>query len=120
MISLKKGLLIRRPWCDLIVDGHKSWELRGSRTNVRGTVGIIQSGTGHIVGTADVVGCTPVLTSGDLIQAVKLHCVPAAMFNDNQTPYPRTYAWILLNQKRFEQPIPYTHKPGAVIWVNLE
>ncbi len=111
-----KGLLIRQPWIDLILSGKKTWEIRGSRTKIRGTIGLIQSTSGLIVGTADLIGCTPELTLNDYWKAYLLHCVE----DHSELPYQHTYAWILLNAKRFEKPIPYVHPQGAVIWVNLE
>lgn len=116
---MKKGLLIRQPWIDLILSGKKTWEIRGSRTKIRGTIGLIQSQSGLIVGIADLVGCTPELTPEDISKSWKLHlaCDPEV---GHSMPYTHTYAWILLNAKRFEKPIPYKHPQGAVIWVNLE
>ncbi|GAF99913.1 unnamed protein product, partial [marine sediment metagenome] len=29
------------------------------------------------------------------------------------------YAWVLEKAKRYDEPIPYTHPLGAVIWVKL-
>lgn len=115
-----KGLLIRQPWIDLILSGDKTWEIRGSKTKIRGTIGLIQSQSGLVVGIADLVGCTPALTVEDMIKSRKLHCI-MDLFSDNEMPYGgRPYAWILLNAKRFEKPVPYVHPQGAVIWVNLE
>lgn len=37
------GLLIRRPWIDLILDGYKTREIRGMPTRIRGTIGLIAS-----------------------------------------------------------------------------
>src|SRR5215831_14717644 len=33
-----RALLIRRPWIDMILDGRKTWEMRGARTSVRGRI----------------------------------------------------------------------------------
>lgn len=43
-----RALLIRHPWIDLILDGKKSWEIRGARTTIRGTVGLVASGSGTV------------------------------------------------------------------------
>ena len=54
-----RGLLIRQPFADWIVDGKKTWEIRGSATNVRGRVAILACGTRTVLGTCelcDVVG----------------------------------------------------------------
>lgn len=36
-----------------------------------------------------------------------------------KAPYKNTYAWILENPILFNEPVPYKHPMGAVIWVNL-
>jgi hypothetical protein len=46
-----KGLIIRAPYVDWIVDGKKTWEIRGSATKVRGPLALIKGGSGTIVGT---------------------------------------------------------------------
>jgi hypothetical protein len=42
------GLLIRAPWIDKILDGSKSWEIRGSQTSKSGRIALIESGTGTV------------------------------------------------------------------------
>ncbi len=51
------GLIIKPKWADLILTGQKTWEIRGSRTNKRGTIGIIKSGTGKVFGTVELTDC---------------------------------------------------------------
>ena len=34
--------------------------------------------------------------------------------------YKHLYGWVLENAVKFNKPIPYNHKQGCVIWVNLE
>jgi hypothetical protein len=53
-----RALLIRRPFIDMILDGKKSWEIRGSRTGIRETIGLIASWSGTVVGLCDLVDCT--------------------------------------------------------------
>jgi hypothetical protein len=50
------GLLIRVPWIDKILDGAKTWEIRGSHTSKEGRIGLIESGSGTVVGVAELVG----------------------------------------------------------------
>lgn len=116
----QKGLLIRQPWIDLILAGNKTWEIRGSATKIRGTIYLIQSQSGLVVGTADLVGCTPALNASDMNRSRELHCIKETFDNYNMPYGGRPYAWILMNAKRLEKPIPYKHPQGAVIWVNLE
>ena len=39
------ALIIRQPWLGLILSGKKTWEIRGSRTNKRGPIALIESGS---------------------------------------------------------------------------
>jgi len=84
-----KGLIIRQPWIDLILSGEKVLEMRSKRTNIRGEIGLFQSGSGLILGTCNLTNCIGPLP----IQARDV--------------------------QRFEEPIPYKHSRGAVVWVNL-
>ncbi len=40
-----KGLIIKEIWAKAILRGKKELEIRGSNTKIRGTIGIIASGT---------------------------------------------------------------------------
>jgi ASCH domain len=44
-----RALLIRHPWVDMILDGKKTWEIRGAKTSVREIIGLIPSGSGGSV-----------------------------------------------------------------------
>jgi hypothetical protein len=123
MSTVSKGLVIKSPWSGLILDGYKTWEIRGSRTKIRGRIAIIESGTKQIHGYADVVDCIGPLTGKQLNENVQKHRVEET-FNSNigpkfKMPYARTYAWVLDNVQRLKNPKPYVHPPGAIIWVNL-
>lgn len=48
------GLIIKSPWIDLILQGRKTWEIRGSHTHTRGLVALIKSRSGSIVGTCRI------------------------------------------------------------------
>lgn len=110
-----KGLIIRQPWIDLIFEGKKTWEIRGSNTKIRGKIALIQSGTKTIVGEAEIIDCIAI--DGTTYQNRKaFHYIEAA---DQTLPYPKTYAWVLQHAKRYRAPIPYNHPQGAVIWVEL-
>jgi hypothetical protein len=56
------GLLIRSPYIDWILAGAKTWGIRGSSTSKRDRIALIQSGTGTVVGVADLVGVEGPLT----------------------------------------------------------
>lgn len=108
-----KGLIIKDPWITKILNGEKTWEIRGSKTKIRGTVALIKSKTGMIFGTVDIVDCIP-LTMYNFSANKEKHHVEYAEI-DYKTPY----AWVLENPKYHHEIMPYSHPRGAVIWVNL-
>jgi hypothetical protein len=113
-MDIKKALIVKKPWLDKIFDEGKVWEMRTTRTKITGKIGLIESGTGLIVGEAELIGCSenPVSKSEDLI---KYHKVEDLDLLDKWK-----WAWILCEAKRYANPIPYEHPQGAVIWVNIE
>ena len=60
------GLLIRAPWINRILDRSKTWEIRGSHTYKEGRIGLIESGTGTVVGVAELVGVVGPLSLKEL------------------------------------------------------
>ena len=113
-----KGLLIRDPWIDLILDGKKTWELRGSRTTTRGTIALIRSGSGEVHGVCEIVDVVGPLSTAELLRTQEFHAVPRERIAEGSR-YRQTYAWVLKSARRFQSPVPYSHRPGAVIWVRL-
>ena len=109
------GLVVKDPWVELILDGIKTLEIRGNRTLRRGTIKLIKSGTGLIVGTVDIVDVYE-LDLGFFEELKPLHCIQLEV---PELPYPKTYGWLLENPVRYDVPIPYIHPLGAVIWVKL-
>lgn len=112
-----RGLLIRSPWIEQILAGRKSWEIRGSSTNVRGPIALIRSGSGKIVGTCDLVEVIGPLTLSDIQENASISGSDAAELQS--LPYDKTYAWVLKNPEPLDEPIPYKHPSGAIIWVKL-
>src|SRR5258708_28799155 len=113
------GLLIRVPWIDKILDGSKTWEIRGSHTSKEGRIGLIASGTGTVVGVADLVGVVGPLS----LKELSANWRKAGFDSDEhlfRLPYKQTFAWVLQNPKRLRAPVPYNHPSGAVIWVRLK
>ena len=110
---MNRALIVKKHWLDKIFDEGKVWEMRTTKTNVTGKIGLIESGSGLIVGEADLIGCSeiPVPKHKGLI---KYHKV-----NDLTLLDKWKYAWFLSNVNKYENPIKYKHPQGAVIWVNL-
>lgn len=109
-----KALIIKKPWIDLILDGKKNWEIRGSNTKIRGEIEIIQSGSGLVVGKCEIRDCIK-LSLNEYKDNLDKHCIKKI----TELPYNKTYAWVITNCKRYEIPRPYKHPRGAIIWVNL-
>lgn len=109
-----KGLIVKEPWIDLILDGKKPWEIRGKNTKVRGQIALIKSGTGLIFGTVVLTNSFHV-TQEALDQGFRNHQIPETI----DIPYSKPHVWETSGPKRFNKPIPYKHPQGAVIWVNL-
>ena len=109
-----KGLIIKQPWIDYILEGKKTWEIRGINTKIRGRIELIQSGSGLVVGSCEIIGCKE-LTLKDYSCNYNKHNITET----TNLPYKRTYAWIIANAKRYTIPRKYKHPNGAIIWVNL-
>lgn len=110
-----KGLIIKQKWAELILNGLKTMELRGNNTKIRGTIGIVISGTKQVYGTVDLIDCLP-LNKEYYENNKEKHKVNLRY---EELPYKNTYGWILENHKLYDKPIPYNHKKGCVIWVNI-
>lgn len=117
--DIERGLIIRKEWLDRIFDKGKVWEMRSRPTNVRGMIGLIEAGSGLIIGEAELIDCLSPLDELDVdlktIRYMLLHQV-----DDLDKLKKWKYPWVLKNAKRYNHPIPYDHPGGAVIWVKLD
>lgn len=112
------GLIIRSPWIELILNGKKTWEIRGHSTKIRGKVALIRGGSGLVVGTCEVIGTIGPLKLGEL----RKNAGKAGFKKDEvirNLPYKTTYAWVVRRVRKFNRPRRYKHPSGAVIWVRL-
>ena len=110
---MEKGLIIKKVWLDKIFDEGKVWEMRSTRTNVKGKIALIEAGSGLIVGEAELNGCSDKPIEKDPY-FYKYHKVSDLYLLDKWK-----WAWFLSKAQRYEKPIPYKHPKGAIIWVNL-
>ncbi|XXM72497.1 ASCH domain-containing protein [Lysinibacillus sphaericus] len=111
-----KALLIKSPWIDMILEGKKIWEIRGSNTKTRGKIALIKSGSGTVYGEIDLIDSKE-LSLTEYQESRRFHRVESEAAS--VLPYKKTYAWVLENPLVYEKPIPYKHPMGAVIWVKL-
>jgi len=107
-------LIIKKKWLNLILSGEKTLEIRGSDTHVRGKIGLIESGSGTIVGYADLL--RTIKLDESIYESERVHHRVNKSFRE--LPYFHPYAWVLGNVKRID-PVKYKHPQGAVIWVHV-
>jgi predicted transcriptional regulator len=113
-----KGLIIKPKWAELILDGHKTIEVRGSYANIRGTIGIIKSGSKKVFGTVELTDCIELTKHNfDILQ--NKHKLDIT-YDELLKIYPKPYGWCLTKVTKYDSPIDYKHKQGCVIWVNLD
>jgi len=112
-LPFERALIVRKEWSDKILDevDPKIWEMRSRKTKVRGTIGLIEAGSGLVIGSVEISDSFEVYNPEFHI---KYHKVEDLSLLDKWC-----YAWVLRNAKRFEEPIPYKHPKGAVIWVKI-
>lgn len=116
MSEITTGLVIRQPWLDMILNGTKTWEIRGNNTRKRGRIALIESGSGLIIGETTLVSSLPVSRSEALANEAR------HQIRDWQRTvrYARPHAWVLRDTVRLDPPRPYRHPRGAVVWVCLQ
>jgi hypothetical protein len=116
-MNFDRALIVRKEWLDLILDGGKTWELRSRHTNVRGAIGLIEAGSGLVVGRANLTDSICLLSIEEWRGGVSQHKVPYR--NCEHLAEKWNHAWVLEDAERFDTPIPYQHPKGAVIWVRF-
>ncbi len=108
------ALIIKKEHLDKILSGEKIWEIRGSRTHKREKIGLIESGSGSVVGECDLIDCIGPLSSDGYIKNSDKH-----KSLNVKLSYKNTFAWVLENAVRYDLPKKYEHPKGAIIWVKL-
>ncbi|CAM0006074.1 hypothetical protein VPHK459_0009 [Vibrio phage K459] len=112
--EITKGLIVSEPWIGKILSGVKTWEMRSTKTKTRGRIALIKKGTKTIVGTVELYDCLP--CDPEKLPMAISHCIPTAM---SDLFYKWNVAWKLREVRVLQEPIPYDHKRGSVVWVNL-
>jgi hypothetical protein len=112
-----KALIIKPGPMRMILDGSKCWEIRRGRCHVRGLIGLIESGSGSVVGVAEVADCVGPLTRETRIQNARKMGV--TVDEAAQRWQQGLYAWVLKKRRRLVNPVQYKHPHGAIRWVPL-
>merc|ERR1712146_119406 len=98
-----------------ILSGKKTWEIRGTTTKVRQVVRLAQSGSGMLVGEARAMDCLRLDPASLHLHAEK-HCIKDLSI----VTYRKVFAWVLQDATRYDQPKPYKHPQGVIMWVRLD
>jgi hypothetical protein len=114
IMNITRALIIRKEHLTNIFDNEKVWEMRSTKTNVRGRIGLIEAGSGLIVGETFLVDCLDPMKVDKSKYAMHLHQV-----TDLNLLIKWNTPWVLEGSFRYKFPIPYKHHAGAVIWVKL-
>jgi len=112
---IKRALIIKKEHLDKIFDSGKIWEMRSGMTHITERIGLIESGSGLIMGEVDLDGTGyPIQSKVDAALNCDKHQV------DNLDLLKKwKWPWLLANPNRYPSPVPYNHPKGAVIWVKL-
>lgn len=116
---ISKALIIADPWIGYILDGSKTWEMRSSGASHRGWFGLIRKGTGAVYGVARLIDVGAPLSSAEMIATFDRHRIPEVLIRSGEVAKWNT-PWKLADIRRLARPVPYTHKSGAVTWVELD
>jgi hypothetical protein len=111
-----RGLIIQSEPINEILSRRKTWEIRGGRTHIRGIIGLIEKGTGTVVGLSELVECIGPLSLAEMRRNVDKHGIPLANLRSRKNHYKTIYAWVLKKPRRLKRPVPYRHKSGVIIW----
>lgn len=113
---MDRALIIRKEHLDKILSGEKTWEMRSTPTKITGRIGLIEAGSGLIVGEATLLKTGIPLANHRIAKMTKIfHCV-----DDLSKLVKWRFPWILGDAEKYETPIPYDHPKGAVIWVKIK
>ncbi|WP_018634365.1 hypothetical protein [Neomegalonema perideroedes] len=118
-MKIEKALIVDEPWITKIMNGTKIWEMRRTSAKLRGWIGLIKKGGGHVVGVARMIGTDGPLSDQRMIDNADKHHIPSDTFLTGKFSKHR-HAWIMSSAVRLHRPIRYIHKSGAVIWVALD
>lgn len=99
---------------DYILNGRKSLEIHGCKTNIHGQIELIQSGSGLVVGYCEITGCNQ-LSLNNFRKSIDKHKI----IDTNNLLYKKTFALTISNSQRYEKPGKYNHPKGVIIWAKM-
>ncbi|WP_456454218.1 ASCH domain-containing protein [Thermococcus sp.] len=111
-----RGLIVREPFASWIVEGKKVWEIRKSRTRIRGRVLILTGG--RAIGSVELTDVLGPFSPEELSRYEDRHLVDYG-FLKKYSNGRKLYAWVLQNPEKFERPKPVDVPRGAQVWVRV-
>lgn len=102
----------------MILAGAKTWEIRSKFTKKIGSVALIRSGSGTVVGIATLTEVIKLTAEFAYANLNKMNI--KSMPREKADYFDGKYAWILKDVISFKTPVPYKHPSGAVTWVTLD
>jgi len=108
-------LIIQQPWIGLLLDGHKTLEIRGQACKKPKGEKVhlaLSGGGGIILGQMTFVASHGPLSRAEYKARCERHCV----WGDTLPYGSSTYAWEFKGPMRFRRPVPYVHQQGCVVW----
>ena len=108
-------LVVRPPWLELLLDGAKTLEIRGTRcAKPAGTrVYLSESCMGTVAGYVTFAGCEGPFEDLDAFRARKAEHRVGGL---EALPYKATYGWRFEGGRRLDTPVPYMIKKGSIVW----
>ncbi|NIO38677.1 ASCH domain-containing protein [Candidatus Bathyarchaeota archaeon] len=92
-----QGLIIKEPWITYILEGRKTWEIRGGNCRIRGRIGLVRSDSGLVVGTAKIADSLGPLSDEKMRANISRHCIPLRDLAAVRNRYKNIYAWVPAN-----------------------
>ena len=107
------GLIVKKPYAKLIIDGKKEWELRSKcppAKNLRKDLYLLSSG--KILGKIRIDSYC-VAAKQELEKNIQKHCSDVSFLSE----YHESYVWKICITEKFLEPKKYAHPMGARVWV---
>ena len=135
----KSALLVDFAWCKKILAGEKTWEIRNKHCKKRERVALActsktsPTGTCLILGEVDITDSFPVAKKrGMFVSApqdpqnfmflrknIKKHQIHRLWDFPILKSYETTYAWVMANPTKHDEPKELTVKKGCVVWATI-
>jgi len=112
--KIKRALIVKAPYAMQEVEGLKKLECRSNGTGIREVVGIIQAGSGTIIGEVEIWDSFK-FSEKEKVEFKNLHQVEDISLLDKWC-----FGWALKNPIKYDKPIKYNHPQGAQNWVRLD